>query len=271
MSRLSINELTTFRWTLAEDLRHYASAGIPAIGLWRRKIADLGDDAARQNIRQSGLAISSLMWAGGFTSHDGVPFKDALADAGEALDFASGVGAPILVVHSGGRGGHTLNHARRIFQNALKELLPRAEAAGVTLAIEPMHPHYAAEWTVYAGWQEALDLVVGQNSPRLRLVLDMYHYSLLPERLDLLSDIVPWLALVQLADGKQTPEHEQDRCRLGDGRVPLVELFDQLRELGYAGDFDVELFGPEIERCHYGELLSHCKAVFARLSGGDVN
>src|SRR5690349_19331128 len=38
MARLSMNELTTYRWSFEEDLRHYAAAGYEGIGVWREKI-----------------------------------------------------------------------------------------------------------------------------------------------------------------------------------------------------------------------------------------
>ena len=42
MGELSMNETTTFRWSLEEDLSNYVAAGIPAIGIWRQKLSDCG-------------------------------------------------------------------------------------------------------------------------------------------------------------------------------------------------------------------------------------
>ena len=70
MARLAVNELTTFRWSFEEDVRAYAAAGITAIGVWRQKLADVGDVKGAGLLAAAGLAASSLQWAGGFTGSD---------------------------------------------------------------------------------------------------------------------------------------------------------------------------------------------------------
>lgn len=266
MPRLSVNELTTFRWTFEEDLRQYQAAAIPAIGVWRRKIADVGEDRAVELLAASGLAVSNMVWVGGFTGSDGVPYRDALEDAREAIELAARIKCPTIVVYSGGRAGHTLNHARRIFSNALAELLPLAAERGVKLALELVHPNYTAEWSFLTQVDELLQLREKLASPALGLALDTYHAGLQPEVLARLSELAPHLAVVHLGDGREAPEHEQTRTRLGDGLVPLPEIIQELTRLGYDGDYDVELLGPEIEKNNYHELLQHCKSVFQRMS-----
>ncbi|MGC4004544.1 MAG: sugar phosphate isomerase/epimerase [Pirellulales bacterium] len=267
MARLSINELTTFRWTLEEDVRHYRAAGIPAIGVWRRKLVDCGEERAIELLAQSGLAVSNLSWAGGFTGSDGTSYRDAIDDALDAVRVAGAIHSPILVVYCGGRAGHTTNHARRIFQKALTELIPAAAAVGVVLAIEPVHPHYAAEWSLLTQPDEVLELLTALGSPTVKLALDTYHFGLQEGVLERLPELAPHVAVVHLGDGKSAPEHEQQRCRLGDGVIPLARIVDALRSGGYDGDYDVELMGPDIERSNYQDLLTHCRAAFAKLTG----
>ncbi len=265
MPRLSINELTTFRWTFEEDLRQYQAAGIPAIGVWRRKIADVGEDSAVELLAASNLAVSNMVWIGGFTGSDGIPYRDALDDGREAIELAARMKCPTIVVYSGGRAGHTVNHARRLFQNALAELLPLAEERKVKLALEMVHPNYAAEWSILTQVDDLLQLREKLNSPALGFALDTYHAGLQPEILSRLGDLAPYLAIVHLGDGREAPEQEQTRTRLGDGLVPLGKIIQELTRLGYDGDYDVELLGPEIEKNNYVELLQHCKSVFERL------
>ena len=80
MTRSSLNEVTTFRWSLDEDLQHYQAAGWEAIGLWRRKLADFGDEKAIELVRESELAVSSLSWAGGFTGSEGHSSAESIAE-----------------------------------------------------------------------------------------------------------------------------------------------------------------------------------------------
>ncbi len=81
MAGLSINEMTTFRWTLEEDVTRYRACGIEAIGVWRRKLADYGEAKGIELLAASGMAVSNLLWAGGFTGSDGHSYQESLADA----------------------------------------------------------------------------------------------------------------------------------------------------------------------------------------------
>ena len=149
MMQLSMNELTTYRWSFEEDVQHYAEAGIPAIGVWREKLADYGEEHGVELIIESGLRVSALLWAGGFTGSEGRTYKESVQDAREAVQLAAALHAGCLIVYSGSRSGHTHNHARRCCAAALADLIPLADEFGVDLAIEPMHPGCAAEWTFF--------------------------------------------------------------------------------------------------------------------------
>jgi sugar phosphate isomerase/epimerase len=260
-----MNQRTTLRWSLEEDLFRYRAAGISAVGLLRKKVIECGEDRCIELLHESGLEVSNLVWAGGFTGSGGHSFREALEESIEMIQFAAAVDCPTLIVHSGARGGHTLNHARRLFAKAIKELLPAAQAFNVTLAVEPMHPKVSANWTVYPELLDTLDLVRSMQSDHLKMVVDTYHLGLESGLVELLPEILPHIAVVHLADGRSVPKFDQERCRLGNGIVPLESIVATLLDYGYEGDFDVELFGSEIERSNYIELLNHSKAVYERL------
>ena len=123
MGRLACSELTTFRWSFEEDLENYANAGISGLGIWRQKLADYGEERGAELVAESGLAVSSLQWAGGFTGSDGRSHRESLDDARESIRLAAELRAGCLIVHSGSRGAHTFNHARRLFRQAIDKLL----------------------------------------------------------------------------------------------------------------------------------------------------
>ena len=262
MSRLSMNELTTYRWSLEEDIHAYISAGYQAIGVWRQKVEDFGEDAAVDLLSQSGLAVSNLLWCGGFTGSDGRSFQESVDDALSAVRLSAALNAGSLVVYSGGRNHHTLRHARRLFRMALDDLIPLAEAADVTLAIETMHPACAAEWTYLTELDAALDLVAEINSPALKLVVDTYHSCDAIAKHPRLETLVPHIAIVHLSDRFCPPDINHDRCRLGTGTLEIGEAVHALIDAGYQGDFDIELFGEDIEtRCYY-RLLDESREAF---------
>ena len=280
MALLSINETTTLRWTFEDDVLACAAADIHAIGVWRQKLSDFGEAKGIELLEETGMSVSNLSWAGGFTGNDGRTYRDAVEDAKEALETAAAMRAACLIVYSGGRGGHTANHARRLIRSALDELLEPAADLDVVLAIEPMHPGCATEWTFLTGIEETLALLEEVGSPRVKMVLDTYHFGfdtngLQEDRsaagiIELIPRIAPHLALVQLADGKQTPHGDQNRCRLGEGIVPLGPIVEALASAGYDGYYDVELHGEELEHVDYQSLIEHSKTAVAELIGTTV-
>lgn len=265
MDRLSMNELTTYRWSFEEDVRNYVAAGFAAIGVWRQKLADFGEERGVELLHDSGLEVSSLLWAGGFTGSDGRTFRESVQDAEESIRLAAAMQAGCLILFTGPRAGHTHNHARRLMKTALQELTPLAEDLDVTLAIEPMHLGCAAEWTFLTGLCDALELLEASGCPHLKLAFDTYHLGHEPAVLTRLAEIAPRIAIVQLGDARVPPQGEQNRCRVGEGELPLRQIVADLTDAGYDGYFDVELMGEEIESCDYHELLAQSKAAYLDL------
>ena len=265
MVRLSLNETTTFRWSFEEDVLHYSKAGIPAIGVWRHKLSDCGKVKAGELLEESGLAVSHLSWAGGFTGSDGRSFQASVDDALEALRTAADLKTNCLLVYSGARAGHTVNHARRLMKEALKEMAPAAEELGVSLAIEPMHPGCAKEFTFLTSVHEVLELRDAVGSKAIKLLYDTYHLGHEEDCAEQIAEFADRVALVQLGDGRETPSVEQSRCRIGEGVVPIGEIARAFIEAGYDGDFDVELIGEEIETIDYHELVEHAKQAYEDL------
>ncbi|NUQ65051.1 MAG: sugar phosphate isomerase/epimerase [Pirellulales bacterium] len=265
MAQLSMNETTTFRWSFEQDVSHYAAASIPAIGVWREKLSDYGEARGADLLRSHNLAVSHLFWAGGFTGSDGRTFRQSVEDAADALRTAAAIGTKCLVVYSGARANHTYNHARRLFRDALKELAPVAAGFGLVLAVEPMHPGCATEFTFLTNLDEVLELLAALDSPQVKVVFDTYHLGQDPAVLGQVRSLAPHVAIVQLGDAKQPPRGEQNRCRLGDGVVPLKEIVQALTAAGYDGYYDVELLGEEIESMDYPSLLDHAKQAFESL------
>lgn len=263
MDRFAVNEVTTFRWSLEQDLEEYRRADAAAIGVWRQKLSDVGDEVAVRLIRGSGLKVSSLSWAGGFTGSDGRGHAESVEDAREAIHLAAVLEADCLMLHTGARGGHTHNHVRRLFRSALEKLLPAAEAAGVVLALEPMCTPCGQDFTFLADLDEVERLLAEFGSPSLRVALDSYHLGDCPDLLERLPKLAEKTVLVQLGDRRTPADCDHNRCALGEGLLPLAAVVQTLEAAGYRGVYELELMGEEVETTCYRQLMSDCRASLA--------
>lgn len=269
MARVSMNELTTYRWSFEEDAHQYRAAGIEAISVWRHKLSDFGDEKGAELLTELGLQVASLLWAGGFTGSDGRNFRESVDDAREAIRTAALLRAGCLIIYPGARAGHTRNHARRLLRMALRELAPWAGEHGVTLALEPMHAGCASDWTFLTDVDETLEQLDAATRPYVQLAFDTYHLGQNPQVVARIPDLVAHTAIVQLGDSRQAPQGEQNRCRLGEGTIPLGEIMRAFEAAGYRGYYDVELMGEDIEAADYGDLLRCSLATVSRALTGE--
>jgi len=261
MFEVAISELTSSRWDLQREVGHAASHGFDAISLWRPKVSDVGPSAAARLISAAGIRVSSLQWAGGFTGGDGRSFADSVEDAAEAITMAAAVGAPVLVIHSGCRGGHTRSHAGRLLDQALESLAPLAERSGITLAVKPVHPAVAAGCSFLAGLGDALDLVERLGSPAIRLALDLWHFGDDPATAELLPKLVRSTAILQVADRCGPPAPGIDRLPAGHGRLAVERLVGDLVDLGYRGPVEFDPVGETVEVLGYEAVWRETRLV----------
>jgi sugar phosphate isomerase/epimerase len=266
MMRLSVSELTTYRWTLEEDIAQYQACGFEGIGVWRHKLSDCGEEHGIDLLAASALKVSSLQWIGGFTGSDGCTQREAIDDGIEALRIAAALNADCLIAFTGSRGGHTRHHSRRIVLEALNELAAAAYDLEVTLAIEPMHPGCGYHWTFVHDLNDSLSLIDEVKAGPVKMVFDIYHLA--HEHFDrgAIAGLVDRIALVQVGDARKPPRGEQNRCLLGTGAIPLSEILLMLDDAGYGGFYEIELMGEELERHDYLEKLSHAKEFFSELT-----
>jgi hypothetical protein len=261
MLQASISELTTFRWELVEELDRLAHHGFDSLAVWRTKLSDLGTERAAGLIRQAGFRVSSLQWAGGFTGSDGRSFQDSLDDAREAIDTASELATDVLVVHTGGRGGHTRAHAHRLLADALDLLAPEALARGVTLAVKPMHPGACEGCGFLTNLADAADWVRRFDHPAVRLAIDLWQFGHEPGTLGLLPDLAALTAVVQVADSQGPPTADRERLPPGMGTLRLGAMIASLFENGYAGDVEFELVGEAVATLGYDAAVHQARVV----------
>lgn len=261
MVDVAVSQVTSSRWELAEELVQLRTHGFEAIALWRPKVSDAGAAATRRQLAAAGVGVSSLQWAGGFTGGDGRSFAESIDDACEAVATAEEVGAPVLVVHSGCRGGHTRSHAQRLLVQALETLQPIASRAGVTLAVKPVHPGASPGFSFLADLVAALDLVDQFDDPAVRLALDLWHFGDAPGSRGLLARLAAAAAVVQVADRAGPPAPGADRLPAGHGGLPLEDVVAELVDHGYDGTFEFDPVGEAVEILGYDGVWLETRLV----------
>ncbi|MBG6237164.1 sugar phosphate isomerase/epimerase [Mycetocola sp. CAN_C7] len=265
---LSLNQATIKYAPLADALRVTADAGYTSIGLWREPVAEVGLAASVKLVEDSGLRVSSMCRGGFFTLAEGAERRAAIDDNRRAIDETAALGAPALVLVAGGipAGSRDLIGARSRVTDALGELSDYALEAGVTLAIEPLHPMYVSDRAVVSTLGQALDIAEQFPAEAVGVVVDTFHVWWDPQVLDQIAraGASGRIASYQVCDWA-TPLAADvllSRHYPGDGVIDFASLTTAVVASGYAGDIEVEIFNQEIWDASWPEVAGRTASAF---------
>jgi sugar phosphate isomerase/epimerase len=270
-SRLSLNSATTKKWTLAEAVEGCVQAGIPAIGPWRDIVADAGLDKAARLIKDAGLRVSSLCRGGFLTAPDPEGQSVALADNRAAVLEALALETQELFLVVGGLapGEKDVVAARRRVADRLEDLVPFAVEHGVRLVLEPLHPMYAADRALISTLGQALDLASPYDPTAVGVAVDTFHVWWDPE---LKAQIERAgrenrIASYQVCDFNLPIAADAllSRGMMGDGVIDFASIGTWVRDAGYTGDIEVEIFNQEIWDADGDAVLETVKERYAEL------
>jgi sugar phosphate isomerase/epimerase len=244
---LSIN-LATVReqWNLGEAVEACAKLGIKAVDPWRDQVAKFGLENSAQAIKDNGMRVTGYCRGGMFTHADAKGRAAAIDDNKRAIDEAKALGAECLVLVVGGvpQGSHDIVGARTQVAEGISAVLDHARGAKMPLAIEPLHPMYAADRACVNTLKQALDLA-GQIAPDVGVAIDVYHVWWEPglaeqiaragaEKRIFAHHICDWLV--------PTKDMLLDRGMMGDGVIDLKGFRRMIEAAGYFGPQEVEIF-----------------------------
>jgi sugar phosphate isomerase/epimerase len=248
LARMSINQATTReQHSLAQAIAAYAKAGVPGISIWRDKLAECGLDEAVRMVRDHGLRISGLCRAGQFPTADAAQRQANLDDNKRAVDEAATLGAECLIVVAGGlpEGSKDLAGARQMIRDGLCALSPHARAAGVPLAIEPLHPMYAGDRSAINTLSQALDLC-DELGAGVGVAVDVYHLWWDPELQAQIERAGARILAFHVCDWLlPTTDLLLDRGMMGDGVIDIPKIREWVDGTGYDGLIEVEIFSAE--------------------------
>jgi sugar phosphate isomerase/epimerase len=271
---LSLNTATVCeQGDLLQIIEACARHGIRAIDPWRDQVAAVGLQCAARAVRDAGLELSGYCRGGMFTSDAGRR-NEVRDDNRRAVDEAKALRAPCVVLVVGGlpqysRAGSAVSKdiaaARAQVHDAIAEMLDYARQASMPLAIEPLHPAYAADRACVNTTKQALDLCDALDPARtgaLGVALDVYHIWWDPELMAQIAragkdrllafHVCDWLV--------PTKDILNDRGMMGDGVIDIKSVRAALEARGYAGYSEIEIFSNHWWARPMDEVLRTCIA-----------
>jgi sugar phosphate isomerase/epimerase len=245
LSRLCIHTITHKPWTIEQSAQKFSEAGVAGITVWRDAITGKDTRQAGRFLRSLGLRVVSLCRGGFFPSLNAEDRAAAVDENKKAIDEASELEAPMLVLVCGAAPGQSLNTSREQIRNGIEQCLPYAEKKGVQLTIEPLHPMYAGDRSAINTLEQANELAEYFNSGFVGIAVDVYHVWWDP---DLKNQIVRCgangnLSAFHVCDWKTpTVDMLNDRGIMGEGCIDIRQIRGWVEEAGFNGYNEVEIF-----------------------------
>jgi sugar phosphate isomerase/epimerase len=271
---LSLNTATVRKQgSLLDIIDACARNGIRAIDPWRDQVAAIGLDRAVRAVKDAQLELSGYCRGGMFPA-DPAHRSQARDDNRRAVDEAAALGASCLVLVVGGlpqysRPGSAPSRdiwgAQAQVEDGIAELLAYARTAKLPLAIEPLHPMFAADRACVNTTRQALDLCDRLDPARtgaLGVAIDVYHvwwdFELMPqiERAGhdriLAFHVCDWLV--------PTTDMLNDRGMMGDGVIDIPRIRAAVEAQRFSGYVEVEIFSNRWWAMPVDEVIATCVA-----------
>lgn len=269
----SINTATLgFQKPIEDVVDAVARAGFSQIAPWRHEVEGHDVKAIAKHIRDAGLKLSGYCRSTYIPAIDNATFRANIAANKCALDDAATLGAPAFIMVVGGLpvGSRNMTAARQQVLEASAELREYGKSLGVRIALEPLHPAYAAERSVLTLLSEALDMCDAiepdKTDPWIGVAIDCYHVWWDPnlaqgikragaDKRIFAFHVCDWLV--------PTQDVLSDRGMMGDGIIDIQGIRSQIEATGYTGSVEVEIFSiNNWWKRPMAETLSVCRTRF---------
>jgi len=245
LSELCIHTITTKSWNIEEVAKSFSAIGVKGITVWRDALEGRNVKQTGRMLRDHDLSVVSLCRGGFFPSQDSSKRKMAIDDNKKAIGEAAELETSLLVLVCGADPCQSLEESRKQIRDGIAAILPAATAAGVRLAIEPLHPMYADTRSAISTLRDANDLAESFNSPSLGVAIDVYHLWWDPslEREIKRCGRNGNLMAFHISDWKvPTSDLLLDRGLMGEGCINIKQIRSWVEAAGFSGFNEVEIF-----------------------------
>lgn len=226
-----------------------ARNGVTKTAVWRDKLDTIGVTAAASILRDRGVEAVALCPGGLLTHRDPTAFHNALGDNRRWLDQAAAIGAGSLITITGGLGEDEtdLRFARDRALEGLAMLVSDARAAGIRLALEPLHPMVCGYRSVISTMREANTWLDQLNADDVMgIALDTYAVWWEPDLQQEITRAGDRIIAFHVSDWlADTSDVRLDRGMPGDGLIDLPLIRRWAEAAGYRGPIEVEIFSEQ--------------------------
>jgi len=248
LSRLCIHTITTKPWNIEIAAARYSAKGVKGITVWRDALAGRDIRKTGQMLRDHDLTPVSLCRGGFFPGKEPGKRKLALDDNRRAIQEAFDLGTKMIVLVCGADPAQSLEDSRKQIFEGISSIIPEASAAGIKLAIEPLHPMYADTRSAINTISQANDMTESLNSENVGVAVDVYHLWWDPHLEQEIERCAGNKALMafHICDWKSpTVDLLNDRGLMGEGCIPIKKIRSWVEAAGFKGFNEVEIFSNE--------------------------
>ena len=251
-SRVSLSAISSFKWTLEEDLAFYERAGITAIGASLAKLEAAGIEDGARRLHDAGVRVTNLIGLGPFHLDRPEQWLTQRDRIRRAVDAADAVRAECMILTTGPAKQLPWEDAADALETALTPVIEDARARGIPFGLE-----HTNSLRVDVGFIHSLKDCV-DVARRLGIGVCVETNACWAERglADTIREGVDTFRIVQVSDYAIGTRSTPDRMVPGDGDIPFERILGQVLAAGYEGAFDLELIGPKIDEEGYEQACS---------------
>lgn len=265
-----ISEVCSLPGAFADDVITAADAGFTALEVWLTKLEEYVESHdvldTKQLIADKGIQLAAAAYQGGLLLSQGEARKSHFEHFRKRLELCEAFNIPTMLIVADFRHRPQQVDLERAVVS-LAEAGRWAAGFGVRLGLE-----FRAADAFCSCLETAVRLVESCGEPNVGVCLDVFHYHVGPSKFADLSLLTKTnLAHVQVCDLAGVPREfamDADRILPGDGDLPLSEIAEKLRDIGYSGHVSLEMMNPQLWQVPAGQVFGLGHSAMKRLLVG---
>ena len=257
---LSIDSMSTFKWTFDQDLALWKDLRIAYAGLLISKIQDNPAEKFAR-LREAGIQSSTVI-VNSFDLGRPETWEGTRNLQSAIIDLVADTGGHSIYFTPGRTTGAPWKDVLKLFAEAVAPSIEHAKARGVHIAIEPS---LRTDASFVNTLRDAIDVA---ELTGIEIIADFGNMWMERDAREVLKRAAPHIALMQICDviigGNGVPP-PGGRVHVGEGELPLRRLMHEVLDAGYRGIFDLEVLGPLIEKEGYDSAVRRGAESASRL------